>query len=343
MDSEISITIASQDDLAFFLDTNCNALLDNRSLMKSLETANYTPELAPVVNYELAGLGFWFDGCTAKREISATTITGEEMGSPLPSELKSTALEYFILRFEQTTNLYLKTRYGLVLWNTSKPYKHIKYIQGALDGSLDALAKANCTDSGLNNCLELLWLSSAIATTIPHRKADVITAIRDRFTGSIPFEREGRNQLLHVITEQAKLFRPDATKVLIAARELYEENYKAENFLGCQHIAELAAPFAQGSNADVREWHYRRGQAYEGTAKRRLSDDSSLIAIKFYTQAAQAFQLAGNEEAEQRALQQAQDLKDKLRLGKVSAKLPDDLAQKLSLPLRQPSTNKFKR
>jgi len=335
MEPETPITLATEAELNTFLDTTCSYLVDNRDLKARLKTAQISPELTGFVELEQVALDFWFDGCVAKREFSAITNTGEEVGSPLPSELKPGALDYFVQRFEQSTNPYLKARYGLLLWNAPSPYKRLQYLQGSLDSCLEALSKTVCNGYGLNNCLDLLCHAYAVATTVSYRKADVITSIRDRFTNKISFERKGRNQLLNLITKQAKLFRPDALEILAAARDLYEENNTEEDFYASQQVAKLTARFAQGNNLGVQEWHYLKGKAYESTAQKRQSDESSLMPIQFYTRAAQAYKLAGNEAAEQQALQKAQDLKNNLRLATVTIKLPDEYNQMLQEDIKQ--------
>lgn len=324
---------ASVDELASFMDTNCRNWnsIHGRDLKTDLRHATAPEDVTPFVAHEIVAIGVWFDGCTIQRE-HVITIDGETSGSPLPNELEEGALKYYQQRFEQTSNPLLKARYGLILWNAPKPYKNGRSTQTALDGLLTALAQADCTDHKKSrDCIDIMRQACAITTNFRYREDDTATAVLDRFSGVISFERAGRNHIFKLITEQAKLFRSNARAdtILPKAKELFEENFATDDFFACQHLCELAAPFAQGSGQDPREWHHLRGRSYEALAISRLSDDSSLVPIQFYTQAAMSYQLAGDETAEQQALQQAQELKSKIRLGSVSTQLPDDHAKLL--------------
>jgi hypothetical protein len=340
MESNLSATLASISDLAIFMDTNCKFLLNDRDLKTNLDAANYAPELSEYINLEQIALGFWFEGCTAKRAWAVTNDAGEEEGSPLISQFKSAAFDYLGHRFEQSRNPLLKARYGLLLWNAPKPYKHIRYIQASLDCLLMALDQTDCT--GIywqQGCIAILNQACAVSTTAKYRKEETITAALDRFTNKTPFDRKGRSHLFKLLTEWPKLFRSNAPSILETTRILFEESYEAEDFSACQHIADHAAPFAQGSNLDVQEWHFRKGKAYEGMARKRLSDENSFVSIDFYTRAAQAYQLAGNEAAERQALQEAQKLKNNLRFKAMPIELPDDFSKKLRDSINQGTKN----
>ncbi|MBD2722196.1 hypothetical protein [Hymenobacter armeniacus] len=327
---EIFTSIAN---LASFLDTNChtwNAIHD-RDLTAELKEATAPSEIAPAVQYERIALGIWFKECTAEREFSATTTEGQTVGSPLPNDLGSDALSYYQQRFDQTTNPFLKARYGLILWNAPKPIKSGRYAIAALDSLLAALNQADCI-SGRRDCLDILRQACAISTRFRHREADTAAAALDRFTGAVPYEQEGRAHIFTLITEQAQLFRAHdpAGTILPTVVSLFEERFAAADYHTCEHLCKLAAPFAQGSQLPPREWHQRLGQTYEALAAQRLSDDSSLMPIEFLTRAANAYQLSGDQAAETRSLEQAQALKDKLRLGVVTSEFTPEQSQMLA-------------
>jgi hypothetical protein len=302
----------------------------DRDLTAELKEATAPAEIAPAVQYEQIALGIWFKECSAEREFSATTTEGQTVGSPLPNELGDDALSYYQQRFDQTSNPFLKARYGLILWNAPKPIKSGRYATAALDSLLDALNQADCI-SGRRDCLAILRQACAISTRFRHREADTASAALDRFTGAVPYEQEGRAHIFTLITEQGQLFRTHdpAGTILPTAVSLFEERFAAADYDTCEHICKLAAPFAQGSQQDPREWHQRLGQAYEAIAAQRLSDDSSLMPIEFLTRAANAYQLAGDQAAETRSLEQAQALKDKLRLGVVTTEFTQEQSQML--------------
>lgn len=332
---EKQITLNNQAELAYFLDKNCSVLMNARELRDRLKATNPSADLASTINLEDTVLGFWFQGCTIRREWSATTTEGLEIGSPIPNQMKPEALDYLVKRFEQTSNPYLKARYGLTLWN-AKGHKHIKYIHGAFNSLIEALKKAECSDEGgLRNCNNILRQMCAIAAGIKYKQEDAVSAVLERFSNNVPFDRKGRNQLFTIITQHPKLFRSEASAIIETARILFEENFEAEDFFACQHISKLAARFAQGINLDVQEWHYRTGRACEGLARARLDDSSGLIPYKFYTDAAKAYQLSGDKDAERQALLKIQNLKGSLRFGKVSYQMPDDEAKILIEGIKQ--------
>lgn len=320
-------------DVASFLDTNCHTWnsIHDRDLAAELKVATAPTEIASAIQYEQIALGIWFRECSAEREFSATTIEGQTVGSPLPNELGSDALSYYQQRFDQTTNPLLKARYGLILWNAPKPIKSGRYATAALDSLLNALSQADCI-GGRRDCLDILRQACAISTRFRHREADTAAAVLDRFTGAIPYEQGGRARILALITEQAQLFRAhdSAGTILPTAIALFEERFVAADYDTCEYICKLAAPFAQGSKQDPREWHQRLGQSYEALAAQCLSDDSSLMSIEFLARAANAYQLAGDQDAETRSLEQAQALKDKLRLGVVTTEFTQEQSQMLA-------------
>ncbi|RZK32904.1 MAG: DUF4209 domain-containing protein, partial [Hymenobacter sp.] len=166
---------------------------------------------------------------------------------------------------------------------------------------------------------------------VHHRAADIAAALLDRYTGLIPFERVGRTALLRIITEYPKLFKgADQESLLANTRDLYTECFTQEDFFTCETICKLAAPYAQSLGRDPREWHQRLGQAYEGeAASRQPNDDSSLMAIEFYSRAAKAYQLAGNAVAEAAALQHIQALKPKLKLNTITTEFTPEQVKAL--------------
>lgn len=335
---EEQITLNDQAELSSFLDTNYsgwNSNRHNRKVEADLEGASVPAELAKDVQLERVVLGFWFNGRTTIRELSATTTEGLEAGSSLLSQIKPAAFDYLVKRFEHTSNPYLKAHYGLILWNAPKGHKHIKYIHGAFDSLLEALTGADCSDETMRNCVAILRQICTIAADVKYRQEDVVTAVLERFNNDIPFERKGRNQLFTLITEHPKLFRPETSAILATARNLFEEDFEAEDFFACQKIVRLAPPFAQGIGLNVQEWHYKTGRACEGLARARLDDSSGLIPYKFYTDAAKAYQLSGDKEAERQALQHIQNLKGDLRFVKVLYQLTDDEAKTLIADIKQ--------
>ncbi|UOQ76546.1 DUF4209 domain-containing protein [Hymenobacter sp. 5516J-16] len=315
---------ATLTELAHFLDNNCedwNLRMRDRDLLSVLETATVPAELLPNLQAEKVGLSVWFKGCTVQRESSYTDEVGQTWGSALPQELEPLPFSYYQQRLEHSTNPYLQARYALLLWNAPKPFRHIRYAQSALDHLLSVLVThAASTREARRDCLDLLHQACALASTVRHREADTAAAVLERYSGTIPFERNSRPALLRLIAEYSKLFRTaDQERILRSTRELYAECYAAADYFACESICKEAAPYAQSLNRDPREWHQLLGQAYEGEANHRLADDdASFIVMEFYSRAAKAYQLASNPTAEADALRQAQAFKPKLKLSNIS-------------------------
>ncbi|HEX8425110.1 DUF4209 domain-containing protein [Hymenobacter sp.] len=327
-------------DLAQFLDTNChnwNPRTHDRALDAQLKAATFPAELAHLVQAELVALGVWFEGTTARREFEATTDQGETVGSPLPADLTPPPYDYYQQRFDQTPNLYLKARYGLLLWNAPAPYKRQDRPRASLDSLLTALSSADCTSTkaGRRDCLDIIRQLCALATEFKYQHDAVRAAVLDRYAGRVPFERQSRPALLRFIAEHGKLFRPATADILESTRSLYTEHLTAGDAYSCLLLAQLAAKIAQGGGQDVREWHHRQGQANEAQGEKRLNDDSNLVPSKFYADAARSYQLAGDEAAEQAALQKAQALKDKIRLGAHSSRLDPEQEQLLNEDIKR--------
>ncbi|MGY3090849.1 hypothetical protein ACVWYF_003910 [Hymenobacter sp. UYAg731] len=232
----------------------------------------------------------------------------------------------------------MRARYGLIIWNAPKPYKHIRYAQAALDNVLEALEIADCLDTAApHNCLDMLRQSCAIAASIYYRTADTVETVIQRYTGTLPFEVGSRTSLLRLVTKYPKLFKStDHDVVLATSRSLYETHYQAEDYFACQSLCQVAAPYAQALGHDPREWHFGLGKAFEEEAVQRFptGNESSLMAVEFYSRAAKAFQLAGATAAEEAALLQAHLLKPKIKLATISTELTPEQSKQLMDDIR---------
>ena len=199
------VTLSTSESLAQFLDVNCHRWNLHRSgsnLLNQLDNAVFPEELRDSVALERIALGFGFDGSTVKREWSATTDAGEEAGSVQISQFQPAAFDYFSQRFSQTTNPYLKARYGLILWNGPRPFKDQRRVQAAIDQLLIALPQADCTNRhGIAECCEVLRELCSLATSIRYREADVSAVVLERFTNTVSFELAGRSGLFRIITD----------------------------------------------------------------------------------------------------------------------------------------------
>ena len=185
-----SWSFSTAEDLAFYLDNNCKSWSTYSAdfdLLQTLRAASVPAELASLVLAEQVALDLWFKECSCQRKLSMTDKEGESWGSTLPNELQPPAFDYYQQRLAQSTNPYLRARYGLILWNAPKPHKHIRYAQAALDNLLNALENADCIDTAiLHNCLDILRQSCAIAASIHYRTTDTMEAVIQRFTEIIP-------------------------------------------------------------------------------------------------------------------------------------------------------------
>ncbi len=337
---EDPVLLSTPADLAHYLDTSCHnwsLYYAGQDLPSTLKATSYPTELAATVNAEEVALDVWFKDCTPERKCSLTNDDGQTWGSTLPHELTPLPYDYYQQRLEQSTNPYLRARYALLLWNAPKPYKHIRFAQAAIDNLFTALDTAGCLDAeSSRNCIELLKQACDLIVTVRHREADAVSAVVGRFTGAIPFEHGNRTSLLRIITKHPKLFKSaDPELILAASFALYTHYFQNKDFFTCENICKLVAPYVQGLGRDPREWHQRLGQAYEGEAANRPArDDSSLMAIEFYTRAAKAYQLAGDSAAEDAALQCVQTLKPKLKLHAITTEFTAEQTQLLMEDIR---------
>lgn len=323
----------SATDLAQFLDTNCRRLNPSghdRDFIAQLRAATCEPEVKPSLEAELLALTVWFSAGKLNPEHGAV-LDGKAVRSELPSDLSVPPFEYYSQRFDQTTNHLLKARYALLLWNAPRPFKRKDGPQVAIDQLLLALPSTDCTTvSGSRDCRDILQQLCALSTEFKHQPEAVRAAVLDRYAGTIPFERKDRSALFRIITDHGKLFRPVATDVLAATRTVWSECQAAGDNFACLALAQMAVPFAQASSSDVREWHLRQGQANEAQAEVRLADNGGFVATKFYTDAARAYQLAGDEAANQAVLEKAQQSKEHLRLNKVAHEFEPQVVQALN-------------
>jgi hypothetical protein len=317
-------------ELIKYLDTNIkhwNPCTHDRGVCAALRSATSSADAQNLLHAEILGFEVWFEDTVMKRR-GFTTNTDQTINAPWPLDLATPPFAYYLQRFQETPNPFLKARYGLLLWNSPAPYKRQDYLQGSLDGLLTALSQADCigTQSGRRDCLDMIKQLCEVAATLKykHRADDVRAAVLGRYKGVLPVEQQSRPALLRIINDHGKLFRSSTDEILEATRILFSENMAAGDAYAGLMLAQLAAKTAQAGGSDVREWHYRQGQANEAQAEARMSDDSSMVSMSFYADAARAYQLAGDEAAEQAALQKAQSAKDNLRLSTVSSELGEE-------------------
>lgn len=328
-------------ELAQYVDEHCQHWngIYGRDFSSILRAATGPNEVKPLLQAEYVALEAWFSATAIRRLFEVTQPDGQVGGSPLPQDLPEAPFDYYLQRLQQTNNLFLKARYALVLWNAPAPFKRHDHLKTALDSLLLALEQADCTDSktGQRDCYDIIRQICALAAELKykHQPYAVRAAVLDRYTGSIPTEVHSRSVLLRIINEHGKLFRASTPEILAATRIQFEEDLTKGNAYTSLVLAQLAVKTAQASGGDVREWHHRQGQANEQQAEVRLSDDSSLISMKCYTDAARAYQLAGDEAAAQRTLQKAQSLKGRLRLGLVSTELDDEHNRLINEDIKQ--------
>ncbi|GAA3932543.1 DUF4209 domain-containing protein [Hymenobacter algoricola] len=335
------LTFNTPIELAQYVDKHCqhwNGMYD-RDFSSILRVATGPDEVKSLLQAESVALEAWFSATTMRRLFEVTQPDGQVGGSLLPQDLPEAPFDYYVQRLQQTDNLFLKARYALALWNAPAPYKRHDYLKTALDSLLLALAQADCTGSkvGRRDCYDIIRQICALAAELKykHQTDAVQAAVLDRYTGSIPMEAHSHLVLLGLINEHGKLFRANTPEILAATRIQFDGDLaKGDAYTGLM-LAELAVKTAQASGGDVREWHHRQGLANEQQAEARLSDDSSLISMKFYTDAARAYQLAGNDAAAQAALQKAQSLKGKLRLGLVSTEADDEQNRLINEDIKQ--------
>lgn len=317
-------------ELAEYVDAHCHHWngMYGRDLSRILRDATCPDEVKPVLQAEAVALEVWFNDTTIRRLFEATQADGQVTGSLLPQDIPEAPFDYYVQRFQQTDNLFLKARYGLVLWNAPAPYKRQDYLMAALDSLLAVLTQIDCAGNkpSRRDCFDIIKQLCELAAALKYKyQADAVRAtVLDRYMGRIPIEAQSHSILLRNINEHGKLFRIAAPEILEATRTLSEEAIRNGDSYTSLTLNQLAVKTAQASGEDVREWYRRQGRANELQAETRLSDNSSLISMKFYTDAARAYQLAGDEVAEQVALQKAQSLKDKLRLGSFSTELNDE-------------------
>jgi hypothetical protein len=324
------MTITTPEELADLLDQHCQSWTHTHrsELLPLVEEATVPESLLDQQGLERLALGFWFKEGKAQREREYTTDTDEKVGSIRVEDLLPAAFAYYQQRYEQSTNVYLKARYALVLWNAPKPNTYARMGSLAHTHLLEALAIADCT--GRDNrmdCIQMLATCCDLALLLRHRQPDTIQAVLDRFTGAVPFEADGRIPLLRLIAGSSKLFKAEVLtdEVSLACEKLFDDLFAAGEYDACEAICPLARTVTQRRGLAVAEWFNRLGQTHEAMAERRLSDPSGLAPYEFYRRATEDYRAAGNTAAYDQAFQHLNELKSKIRLGTTSFQLkPED-------------------
>ena len=326
--------ITTPEELAALLEQNCQSWTHTHrsELLPLLEEATVPELLLDQRGLERIALGFWFKEGKAQREQEFTTDTDEKVGSIRVEDLLPAAFAYYQQRYEQSTNVYLKARYALVLWNAPKPNSYARMGSLAHTHLLEALAIANCT--GRDNrmdCIQMLGTCCDLALLLRHRQPDTLQAVLDRFTGAVPFEAEGRIPLLRLIAGSSKLFKAEVLtdEVSLTCETLFDDLFAAGEYDACEAICPLARTVAQRRGLAVAEWFNRLGRTHEAMAERRLSDTSGLAPYEFYRRATEDYRAAGNTAAYDQAFQRLNEMKSKIRLGATGFHLKPEDAQAL--------------
>jgi hypothetical protein len=329
MESETPIHLSTSAELATFLDSNCHFwnTIYGRDLKEELRATVHSTELAQLLQWEQTALSFWFKDGQAQPEWTWTNNEGQTVGAPMVSALPPKALDYYQLRYNQSPNLYLKARYALILSSVPKPSPYARLASAAHAHLLAALALADCAGrKDRRDCTDLLATACDLALQMRPLQAATIAAVLDRFTGVIPFEKEGKTTLLRHIAHYAKLFKPAfiTNEVSQGCETLFIDYFAAGNYSGCEYICKNARIIAQRCSLDQRIWYVRLGKTYEAQAVKRLSDDTSLVPIEFYRRAAEAYRSAGDEAALEKALLNIKALKPKLTLSTFDIEMDPD-------------------
>ena len=191
-DEATPLVFSNPSELAEYVDAHWNHWngIHGRDFSRILRAATGPEEVESLLQAEAVALEAWFSATTIRRLFEATTADGQVSGSPLPQDLLGPPFDYYVQRFQQTTNHFLKARYALVLWNAPAPYKRQDYLTTALDSLLTVLPQIDCAGGkpSRRDCFDVIKQVCELAAELKYKyKADAVrAAVLDRYLGSIP-------------------------------------------------------------------------------------------------------------------------------------------------------------
>ena len=265
----------------------------------------------------------------------------QETGWPDTSAYGPAEYEYLTSRMQATSNLYLRSEYGLFLYlrkKAGRPEQVAALVQTLLQLSTHYFQRdtADPTQHYTLHAVQALSLAFRIATSRQRDPAvaamlpvvvDAVMAHHQAWDAT----RRATPMLLGTFTtlvaEQPTLFQRDGyLDAFLKKNRQYIDILGPQYRYGAMELSQATAQLAKQTKRDVRPWQQLVAQQYELLSQEADSQGNS-AAVTFTQQALRLYQELNDPGAVARLQRQYQDWRSKFGLGQVSTPLPAEEQQ----------------
>ncbi|UOQ69464.1 hypothetical protein [Hymenobacter volaticus] len=265
----------------------------------------------------------------------------QEVGWPDTSAYGPAEYEYLKSRIQATSNLYLRSEYGLFLYLRKKaghPDQVAALVQTLLQLSTHYFLRddADPTLHYTLHAVQALSLAFRIATSRQRDPAvaivlpavvDAIMAHHEAWDAT----RRATPMLLGTFTtlvaEQPALFQRDGYLDAFLKKNRQDIDILGQQYrYGAMELAQATAQLAKQTKRDVRPWQQLVAQQYE-LLSQEADNQGNSTAVTFTQQALRLYQELNDSDAEARLQRQYQDWRTKFGLAQVSTPLPAEEQQ----------------
>jgi hypothetical protein len=231
------------------------------------------------------------------------TNIGEIRKYPELDEYQQNAFEYLETRIREVKSPLLLARYNHLLWKGISG-KNLKYAIGAITNYINSIqvyyqqiiSKQQDTSEG--QYLIGQWLEKALALGNETKK--MIPELREIVNlllfGQKFISLTTKMGIVEDMLNYTQLFKPEHFKGVL---DLYkgvinDRKVSSDDFLFVNNYLPMAIKVAQKLKEDVKPWYEEVGLAHLRIAEKETKDDRNWIKLNEYSEAIEAFRMAGN-------------------------------------------------
>lgn len=278
-------------------------------------------------------------GLTPKLSGTKTNDNGEEVDFIWPDyELyDEESLNYFLERFNDSTNTFLRTHYGLMAFN-SDLLKHnelkAKLIEVLFENAQECFKKLGEADKqykstyyiseNLRDAFELAVLARNL-----NKAEDIVRFVQGQFDSTSP-DGDGYYTFFYLITDFYLDYKKELSRYLDVTLFLKKVFSDAEvlvqkdDYSGAMVLLKKGLLIVQKHEDIPNEvWQKKIGECYEKLGDKEIEREN-YFGCSNYDKAGKYFQESGEKELQERVLKKYEDSSGKIELGLFTSELSDE-------------------
>ncbi len=273
------------------------------------------------IQWEIDALSFWFSDGEMKPMFTNSTRDGKEIFAyPNFERFPAEAFSYFQNRANQTSNLFLKGRYFVILWNAPKPFKRNDYGEKAIDTLLSILNSSQPTvKKDWLEPLDMFKVAARISDRTKNYRSDEIAQLAKTWL-ALSFEDNNyfKVVLIRFMAKLPKIWKPASLQaehdLLFNIMDKFLA--KPDSFFG-KEAGLLGIQLASKLGLDTKKWKNKIGEIFEAFAHHRLDDETRMVPLGQLQEAMDFYKQAGNHAKLNNVGKQYQRLQGELKLSQV--------------------------